>query len=138
MTTTFTEIRDRLYLLMYLTEDANGNRISGVSKNIYMDALPTTMPTTLTDCVMLDFESSITDLAAYGYGTLRVWLLVPDSDTGAMLSVLENNFHSTVAEYKNSQDASVVEFNKRFAYAHYDDTRMLRGLVMELKVKIKS
>ncbi len=137
-TTTLSDIRDTLYLLMKTKYDPDTEeRISGVSDYIYMDALPTTMPTSITDCVMLDFESNINNYDVYGSGVLRVWLLIPSDNSEAKLREINNYFNEVIAEYKLSDNAAKMEFRHRFEYAHYDPNRKLRGFVKELKVKIK-
>ena len=136
--TTFTDVRDLMYILMYLTKDnITGERIDGVSENIYMDALPTTMPNDIKQCVLLDFESNIVNMNAFEYGTIRVHLLVQDEDSGALLGDMERNFIDTIRKYEQSADAGVIGLRMRYKYAAHDPNRKLRGFVQELLLTIK-
>ncbi len=136
--TTLSDIRDTLYLLMKAKYDSKTKkRISGVSNYIYMDALPTSMPTSITDCVMLDFESNINNRNVWGYGVVRVWLLIPSDNSEAKLREINDYFNEVIAEYQKDKNSAKIEFYHRFEYVHYDPNRKLRGFVKELKVKIK-
>lgn len=123
---TTTELRDTLYMLIY----------NNVSKNVYLDFLPSSTGT-LTELVMIDFGSSIYDLLAYQYGTIRVWLCTKDTDKGAVMSRLESNLLSAITKHNNTTLSRRIGLGTRGTWYDRIKDNSLRCCIKEIRVTLK-
>lgn len=128
-----TDIGDMLYSLMYLKESEEGEYIDGVSKNVFMDVLPSTTDYSKEDMVVIDLRSKFSDNNAYGSGQAIFYLYADLKD----LQDLEYRFESTIDEYNASVAASKIELNRVYSAKDYDSQRKMSFYVKSIRLKIK-
>lgn len=128
-----TDIGDMLYSLMYLKESEEGEYIDGVSKNVFMDVLPSTTDYSKEDMVVIDLRSKFSDNNAYGSGQIVFYLYADVRN----LQDLEYRFESTIDEYNASEKASKIELNRVYSAKDYDTQRKMSFYVKSIRLKIK-
>lgn len=71
-----------------------------VSKNVFAGTLPNTLEDTVKDLVLIDCGNTISDLDAYGKGTLNIFLYAKPTANGrknvAQLSKMEKSFANVI------------------------------------------
>lgn len=107
-----------------------------VSQNTFVGSLPNTIDSSWTDLVLIDVASSISDLNAYGRGTVLIWLYAKPSIKGiknvAKLSKMEQALNEIISTAKSD----TYQINRRRTYQDYDIERKLHTNIVEININI--
>jgi hypothetical protein len=107
-----------------------------VSQNTFVGSLPNTIESSWTDLVLIDVASSISDLNAYGHGTVLIWLYARPSTKGiknvAKLSKMEQALNEIISTAKSD----TYQINRRRTYQDYDAERKLHTNIVEININI--
>ncbi|MGN0929349.1 MAG: hypothetical protein ACI4N3_01780 [Alphaproteobacteria bacterium] len=86
--------------------------------------------------VLIDCVNGISDMDAYGFGVVLIWLYVrPNSDGSknvALMSKLEQKLNDVI---RNSNDPH-YRLNRRDTYQDYDDSRQWHCNIVEINLHI--
>ena len=109
----------------------------GISDNIFVGTLPSTIATSWNNMVYVD-TNSIYDLDSHGYGSVNIYLYAkPITDLSKknvkVLNAMENALESTIESYSNNH--YTIQYNWRDA--GYDSTRNFHFDIINFSVLIK-
>lgn len=107
-----------------------------VSANTFVGSLPTTIDSSYKDLVLIDVSTSVSDLNAYGRGTVLIWLYAKPNTKGiknvALLSGMEQKLNEIIANAKSD----IYQINRRRTYQDYDFERNMHTNIVELNINI--
>lgn len=105
-----------------------------VSHNTFFTDLPSTIKQEWTDMVVVDCANAISDLNAYGKGTVLIFLYAKPLSTGmknvAKMSELERKLNECIS----SNTSSTYIINRANTYADYDEERNLHCNIVDLNL----
>lgn len=108
-----------------------------VSKNVYASTLPNTIEDSVKDLVLIDCGNAISDLDAYGKGTINVYLYSHPTANGrknvAQLSKMEKAF-ATVLDTASDERYSLTQLYKT---SDYDTALNWHYIVVGLNIIVK-
>lgn len=124
-----TDIRDFVYSFIR----------DNVSRNIHMDVFPKSISSKekKEGLVVLDFSNSISDLNAFGYGIIHVYLCSHNSDRGNVIGSMESSFNNALKAYLSNPSASLIELSPRNTYFEESAANSLKCCIKEIRLKIK-
>lgn len=107
-----------------------------VSKNVFAGTLPNTLEDTVKDLVLIDCGNAITDLDAYGRGTLNIFLYAKPTANGrknvAQLSKMEKSFANVI---DNAADERYT-LTQLYKASDYDTALNWHYIVVALNIVI--
>jgi hypothetical protein len=107
-----------------------------VSENTYVGTLPDTIQSSWSDMCLIEVPSGISDMDAFGRGSVIVWLyarpLINGSKNVALLSQLEQRLLKAVDEAKSD----TYQISRRSMYQDYDTNRNWHCNIVILNLSI--
>ena len=107
-----------------------------VSDNTYVGTLPDTIQTKWNDMCLIEIPNGITDMGAYGVGTILVWLYARPLSSGrknvSVMSKLEQKLDEVIA----SATSDKYCINRRSTYTDYDSERKWHCNIVVLNITI--
>lgn len=114
----------------------NGLIDNVVSNNTFVGALPEAIQSVWQDIIVIDCANAISDLNAYGSGTVLIWLYAKPLSSGkknvAVLSKLEKGLNEVVLKAKSHN----YIISRRNTYSDYDSSRKLHTNIVEIVITI--
>ena len=114
----------------------NGLLDNKVSDNTFFSDLPNVIKQEWNDMVVVDFPSTISDLDAYGKGTVLIWLYAKPKSNGTknvpVLSQMETKLNERLAMSNDMH----YRLSRGGAYTDYDEQRNLHCNIIELNLII--
>lgn len=105
-----------------------------VSHNTFFTDLPSTIKQEWTDMVVVDCANAISDLNAFGKGTVLIFLYAKPLSTGmknvAKMSELEKKLNECIS----SNTSKTYIINRANTYADYDEERNLHCNIVDLNL----
>lgn len=107
-----------------------------VSEHTYVGTLPDTIQSAWNDMCLIEIANGISDMDAYGRGSVLVWLYARPLTNGSknvpLLSQLEQRLLKAVDEAKSD----TYQISRRSMYQDYDTTRNWHCNIVTLNLSI--
>lgn len=107
-----------------------------VSNNTYAGTLPDTIQSDWSDMVLIDCDTSIQDLDAYGSGVVLIWLYAKPRGDGAKNTALMSQLERKLNEVIENANDSTYRISRRNTYSDYDADRKWHCNIVELNILI--
>lgn len=107
-----------------------------VSEHTYVGTLPDTIKSDWQDMCLIDCDSAIVDMNAFGGGVVLVWLYARPLASGAKnvarMAALESKLNEVIA----GATSRTYQINRRNTYTDYDTERKWHCNIVELNLRI--
>lgn len=107
-----------------------------VSENTYAGTLPDTIKSEWSDMVLIDCDTAIQDLDAYGSGVVLIWLYTKPRGDGAKNTALMSQLERKLNEVIENANDSTYRISRRNTYSDYDSDRKWHCNIVELNILI--
>lgn len=107
-----------------------------VSENTYAGTLPDTIKSEWSDMVLIDCDTAIQDLEAYGRGVVLIWLYAKPRGDGAKNTALMSQLERKLNEVIENANDSTYRISRRNTYSDYDSDRKWHCNIVELNILI--
>lgn len=107
-----------------------------VSQNTYAGTLPDVTKSDWTDMVLIDCNSAIQDMNAYGRGVVRIWLYTKPRGDGAKNTALMSQMERKLNEVIGNASDSTYVINRRNTFSDFDTERKWHCNIVELNIRI--
>lgn len=107
-----------------------------VSENTYAGTLPDTIKSEWSDMVLIDCDTAIQDLDAYGSGVVLIWLYTKPRGDGAKNTALMSQLERKLNEVIENANDSTYRISRRNTYSDYDADRKWHCNIVELNILI--
>ena len=107
-----------------------------VSENTYAGTLPDTIKSEWSDMVLIDCDTAIQDLDAYGSGVVLIWLYTKPRGDGAKNTALMSQLERKLNEVIENANDNTYRISRRNTYSDYDSDRKWHCNIVELNILI--
>ena len=107
-----------------------------VSQNTYAGTLPDVTKSDWNDMVLIDCNSAIQDMNAYGRGVVRIWLYTKPRGDGAKNTALMSQMERKLNEVIGNASDSTYVINRRNTFSDFDTERKWHCNIVELNIRI--